>query len=65
VRQSAADIKRQVEERIDLLYALDKMCTVCGTRIETREEAAHTKAIDGSEFLSHNSTECTEGMFWN
>jgi hypothetical protein len=38
------------------------MCTVCGTRIETREEAAHTKAIDGSEFLSHDTKDCTEGM---
>jgi hypothetical protein len=44
VRQSAADIKREVSERTDLLYALDKMCTVCGTRIETRQEAAHTKS---------------------
>jgi hypothetical protein len=65
VRQSAADIKREVSERIDILYALDKMCTVCGTRIETRQEAAHTKAIDGSEFLSHDTKTAPKGCSWN
>lgn len=62
MRQSVAEVRREVSERTDALYALCKMCQVCGTKIETRKEAAHTKAADGSEFLSHATTECTEGM---
>lgn len=62
MKQSVAQIQREVSERTDVLYSLDKICQVCGTKIETREEAAHTRAADGSEFLSHQTAECTGGM---
>lgn len=61
-QRSIQSIQREVAERTDILYALDKMCQVCGTLIETREEAAHTKAADGSEFLTHRTKACTRGM---
>jgi hypothetical protein len=50
VRQSAADIKREVSERTDILYALDKMCTVCGTRIETRQKQLTRRRLTGRSF---------------
>lgn len=62
MKQSVAQIQREVSERTDVLYALDRICQVCGTVIETREGAAHTRAADGSEFLTHQSNECTSGM---